>query len=104
MSCQETHERLPEWLAGQLASAEAATLEHHIEICGDCLAEADLLQATRVAFSPAALGEMVEPDWAAMRQHVLRTARLRKVEPGLLGRAVLKNLRSMVLAEEGQIL
>ncbi|MEE9519261.1 MAG: zf-HC2 domain-containing protein [bacterium] len=87
MSCQETHERLPEWLAGQLVSAEAAILEYHIEICGDCLAEADMLQATRVAFSPAALGEMVEPDWAAMRQHVLRTARLRKAEPGLLGRA-----------------
>ncbi|MCH7646347.1 MAG: zf-HC2 domain-containing protein [Nitrospinae bacterium] len=87
MSCQETHERLPEWLAGQLASAEAATLEHHVEICGDCLAEADLLQATRAAFSPAALGERVEPDWAAMRQHVLRTARLRKADPGLLGRA-----------------
>ncbi len=86
MSCQETHERLPEWLAGQLASAEAATLEHHVEICGDCLAEADLLQATRAAFSPAALGERVEPDWAAMRQHVLRTARLRKAAPGLLGR------------------
>ena len=87
MSCQETHERLPEWLAGQLVSAEAAILEYHIEICGDCLAEADMLQATRVAFSPAALGEMVEPDWAAMRQHVLRTARLRKADPGLLGRA-----------------
>ena len=57
MSCQETHERLPEWLAGQLASAEAATLEHHIEICGDCLAEADLLQATRVVTGLPLLGD-----------------------------------------------
>lgn len=87
MSCQTTHERLPEWLAGLLASVDAAGVEHHLEACGECRAEAELLGLTRAAFSPAALGERVEPNWATMRQKVLREARLEREFSGLVDRA-----------------
>lgn len=87
MSCHATHERLPEWLAGRLALPEAASVADHIEACGDCRAEAELLRAMREAFSPAALGETVEPNWASMPQQVLRAIRTRPETPGLLERA-----------------
>lgn len=87
MSCQTTHERLPEWLSGLLASSEAAGVEHHLEACGECRAESEMLRLTRAAFSPAALGEQVEPNWATMRQKVLRASRLEQAAPSFVDRA-----------------
>jgi anti-sigma factor RsiW len=87
MSCQTTHERLPDWLAGLMASADAQGVESHLEVCGECRAEAELLRMTRASFSPAALGERVEPNWAAMRQKVLREARLEREAPSFIDRA-----------------
>ncbi len=87
MSCQTTHERLPEWLSGLLASSEAAGVEHHLEDCSECRAEAEMLRLTRGAFSPAALGEQVEPNWATMRQKVLRASRLEQAAPSFVDRA-----------------
>jgi anti-sigma factor RsiW len=66
-------------------SRQAAVAEH-IEVCADCRAETDLLRATRESFSPAALGMAEEPDWAAMRQKVLRAARTQEAAPGLIER------------------
>ena len=86
MSCRETHERLPDWLAGLLEPDEAQVLGSHLEACGECGAEADLLRAAREAFSPAALGEAAEPNWAAMSNRVLREARAQTEAPGLSDR------------------
>lgn len=86
MSCKATHEFLPGWVAGYLEPTQAAALLEHIEACAECRAEADLLKATREAFSPAALGQAEEPDWALMRQQVLRDARVHAAEPGLFER------------------
>jgi hypothetical protein len=86
MNCATTHEHLPEWLAGSLETSRSQEVVSHMEACPDCRAEAELLRATREAFSPAALGEMQEPDWALMRQQVLRDARLQADKPGILER------------------
>lgn len=86
MSCQATHELLPEWLTGHLEPSQAATLMEHIHACAECRAEAQLLKTMREAFSPAALGQTEEPDWALMRQQVLRESRIGAGEPGLFER------------------
>lgn len=86
MNCQATHDHLPEWLAGRLEASERSSVSEHLEACAECRTEANLLRATREAFSPAALGLAEEPDWAAMRQRVLRDARARRSAPGLLER------------------
>lgn len=86
MNCATTHEYLPDWLAGSLEPSRSQELVSHMEACADCRAEAELIRATREAFSPAALGERQEPDWALMRQQVLRDARIQADRPGILER------------------
>ena len=135
MSCQETHERLPEWLAGQLASAEAATLEYHIEICKNYLRDADrarqklenyvevrsLRQAEEAANTSAEEFDALRGVIDRLHTRQRETLLLRVVEDLSFNEIAevmqcsegtaksnyhhaVKNLRSMVLAEEGQIL
>lgn len=86
MRCEAAHDCLPEWLAGRLEQSQGEAVRLHLDACAECRAEADILRSLRTAFSAEALGEREEPNWANMRQKVLRTARTETASQGLLGR------------------
>ena len=47
MNCEQTRERLAEWVYGDVAGGEAAALELHVSQCPGCCHERDSLEKTR---------------------------------------------------------
>ena len=72
MICEDLADRLPDWVAGRLAEAEAAAISPHVQGCADCAAHASVLSALLAArpTAPAGMSERIalalkEPDRAA---------------------------------------
>lgn len=77
ISCQETLERLYEYLDGELAAGSTAEIRRHIELCGECYPEVRQTTEFRDALHRAARGQPVCPQ--SLRRKV---AQLLKKERG----------------------
>jgi anti-sigma factor RsiW len=59
MSCGDTVDRLPDWVADRLDGAEAGAVAAHVAGCAECAGEADVLRAL-LASRPAAPAGLAE--------------------------------------------
>lgn len=73
MKCRDKaiKEMLPRYLAGELAGDARAGVEGHLDVCGDCRAEMDVLRALSAETVP----DPGEGFWAAMPGRIRRACR-----------------------------
>lgn len=82
LGAHATTDLLSAYLDGELAAAEGARVEHHLDGCPSCRAELDSLR--RVVDSLRRLERTAPPP--ALAQHVVRRVALEGGRPGLLAR------------------
>jgi anti-sigma factor RsiW len=79
-SCAELADRLPDWVAGRLPSAQATEVAAHVGACADCAAQVATLRAL-LAARPSA-----PADLAARTRAALRAAEQERVPAPRVGR------------------
>ncbi len=70
IACDRVAGRLPEHVAGRLSPAESRALEHHLETCPECRAQAELLVLLRRSRPsvPAGLADRIRDTVGARRR------------------------------------